>query len=187
MTDIIIKDVRLSFPRLWTAQEFKAGDGKPRYDASFLIPKGSETDKAIQAAMLAATTETHGKKAPALLAQWAANPNKCCYTDGDTKEYDGYEGMMALSTHRPAKQGDPLIIDRDKSPLLETDGRPYAGCYVNAKVSIYAQAGDNPGIRASFSVVQFVRDGDAFAGSGKPTAEEFEELAVTGGEFADLM
>ena len=94
---------------------------------------------------------------------------------------------MALSTHRPAKQGDPLIIDRDKSPLLETDGRPYAGCYVNAKVSIYAQAGDNPGIRASFSVVQFVRDGDAFAGSGKPTADEFEELAVTDDEFANLM
>jgi hypothetical protein len=34
------------------------------------------------------------------------------------------------------------------------------------------------GIRASFSAVQFSKDGDAFSGAGRPTEAGFDELAV---------
>lgn len=186
-TEIIIKDVRLSFPNLWVPQEYKAGDGKPRWDASFLVEPGSANDKAIRKAMLAAAKETFKDKAEAKLKSFEGNNLRCCYTEGDDKEYDGYEGMMVLASHRAArvkgqKAAPPKIIDRrgPDFPLTEDDGRPYAGCYVNAKVSFYAQGGENPGIRCSFSVIQFSKDGEAFSGN-IPSDDGFEDL----GDYED--
>lgn len=181
----MLKNVRLSFPTLWTPVEYEVGDDKPRWSASFLIEPGSENDKAIRAAIKAEAEETWKDKAKAKLADFAGNRQKMCYTDGapgGEAKYDGYDGMWALSTHRQqnsksGKQAPPLIINRDKSPLTEDSGKPYAGCYVNAKVSIYAQTGQNPGIRGSFSAVQFWADGDAFA-SGKPSADGFDSAEV---------
>jgi hypothetical protein len=162
-TDIMLKDVRLSFPRLWTPAEFKAGDNKPRWSATFLIVPGSANDKAIRAAIDAEMAETFKAKAKSTLAGWEGNGNKNCYLDGapgGEPRYDGYDGVWALTTHRQKNsksgvQQPPLVIDANKAPLAEDAGKPYAGCYVNAKVSIYAQTGENPGIRASFSAVQF--------------------------------
>jgi hypothetical protein len=179
--DIMLKDVRLSFPRLWTPAEYEPGDGKPRWSATFLIAPGSENDKAVRAAIQAEADDVYKSKAKAMLAQFAGNSQKFCYLDGapgGEPRYDGYEGHWALTTHRQKNskagtQPAPLIIGSDKAPLAEDSGKPYAGCYVNAKVSIYAQAGANAGIRASFSAVQFWRDGDAFSGS-KPSSDGFD-------------
>ena len=44
-----LSNVRLSFPQLFVAKEFKPGDGKPRFDATFLIVPGSANDKAMTA------------------------------------------------------------------------------------------------------------------------------------------
>jgi hypothetical protein len=188
-TDIMLKDVRLSFPRLWTPAEYEAGDGKPRWSATFLIVPGSANDKAIRAAIQAEAAESFKDKAKGLLAQFTGNSQKFCYLDGapdGEPKYDGYEGHWALTTHRQKNskagvQPAPLIIDANKAPLGEDAGKPYAGCYVNAKVSIYAQAGANSGIRASFSAVQFWRDGDAFSGS-TPNTDGFD---VAAGSDAD--
>lgn len=180
-TDIMLKDVRLSFPRLWTPAEYETGDGKPRWSATFLIVPGSANDKAIRAALQAEANEVFKAKANATLAQYAGNSQKFCYLDGEVNgepRYDGYAGLWALTTHRQQKtkvgtQPPPLIIDANKAPLGEDAGKPYAGCYVNAKVSIYAQGGTNAGLRASFSAVQFWRDGDAFSAS-TPSADGFD-------------
>lgn len=169
-----LKHVRLSFPDLWVPVEFKTGDGKPRFNATFLIEPGSENDKAIRAAITEAAKETFGAKWQALLKSLEGNSNKYAYLDGNTREYDGYEGMMYLACHAKAR---PYICDRNPETVLAADsGRPYAGCYVNAQVDIYAQKGENTGIRASFTGVQFAADGDAFS-AGKPaTANDFETL-----------
>lgn len=180
--DIMIKNVRLSFPDLFHAVEFKAGDGKPRWNATFLVEPGSENDKNIKRAIAAEAKEVWGAKAEQTLKSCEGQVNKYCYIDGDTKEYDGYAGHMYLAAHRAAKtkggapNSRPQIIDRDKSPLTAEDGKPYAGCYVNAKVSIYCQKGENAGVRASFSAVQFLRDGDAFS-AGAPSTDEFDDLS----------
>ncbi len=176
--EVKLKNVRLSFPNLWHAREFKTGDGKPRFDASFLCEPGSENDKAILAAIDAAGKAEHGEKWVSVKKGLWGQSNKCCYLDGNTKDYGGYEDQWALSCHAKAR---PLIIDRDKSPLSEEDGRPYAGCYVNAKVEIYVQKGENAGIRASFSGIQFVSEGEAFTGGKPASADDFDDL----GEGAD--
>ena len=177
--EVKLKNVRLSFPNLWHAKEFKTGDGKPRFDASFLCEPGSENDKAILAAIEAAGKVEHSEKWPTVKKGFLGQSNKCCYLDGDNTAYEGYEGMWVLACHSKAR---PLIIDRDKSPLSEEDGRPYAGCYVNAKVDIYAQKGENQGIRASFSGIQFVSEGEAFTGGKPASADDFDDL----GEGSDV-
>lgn len=171
--------VRLSFPDLFTPVEYEKGDGKPRYNATYLVKKGGANDKKIQAAIQAVAEEKFGKKAASLLAQFKGNPQKICYLDGDAKEYDGYAGMNYISAHRKAKDGPPFLCDQQKQELQEKHGKPYAGCYVNATVDIYAQDAPNAGIRAGVVGIQFWRDGDAFGGSSKGSADDFDDLCVS--------
>ena len=169
---IKLNNVRLSFPGLWKAEPFKPGDD-PKFKSTFLIEQGSALDKEVKAAILETAKAKWGAKAAAILKQIENNPNKYCYQDGNTKSYDGYEGMMALA----AKNGKrPLVIDRDRSPLTEADGRPYAGCYVNASVEFFAYENSGNGISASLLGVQFAKDGDAFGGGSIATEDDFDEL-----------
>ena len=186
---VVLKGVRLAFPDLWVAKEYEAGDGKFRYNATYLVEPGSDNDKAIQAAIGEVAKETYGAKASAMLESLRGNANKYCYLKGDLKEYDGFAGMLYLSTHRNQGQGAPKVVDKDpKVDLLASSGKPYAGCYVNATVDIYAQKGQYPGIRASMIAVQFAKDGDAFAGT-PASADDFEDLSdgADSDEFASMV
>lgn len=197
MASIQLKNVRLSFPDLFQAVQYQ-GAGNFRYNASFLIEPGSENDKKVQAAIKEAAAEKLGKKADAFIAANKGNSNKFCYASGDTKDYDGYQGMLVLASHRKQEAGRPLIIGPNHVPkdkqdparqytaprpdgtqflILEAiDGKPYAGCYVNASVDIYAQDGQNAGIRCGLKGVQFAKDGDAFSGSAVAKPDDFEAL-----------
>jgi len=177
--DLKLQGVRLSFPDVFKAVEYQTGDGKFRFNATLLVVPGSKEDKATRDAIKAEALAAYGKKADALLKSWENNANKFCYLDGNLKEYDGYEGMMYLACHTKTR---PLLLDENKNPLSEEDGKPYAGCYVNALVSIYAQKGENAGIRASFSGLQFARHGDAFSSGKAATPDDFD--VVDGGEDA---
>ena len=180
---IKLQNVRLSFPGLFKAEPFQAGD-EPKYKATFLIEKGSDNDKRVQAAIseAAALKWTPGK-APKILDSIRGNSNRFGYQDGNTKSYDGYEDMMALTAKSTTR---PLVIDRDKSPVTEADGIVYAGCYVNASVEVFGY--DKPGLGISFSLggVQFVKKGDAFGGGSSASEDDFDELA-DGADAEDLV
>ena len=62
---IKLNNVRLSFPGLWKAEPFKPGDD-PKFKATFLVPKDSELDKQVQAAILETAKAKWGAKAPAV-------------------------------------------------------------------------------------------------------------------------
>lgn len=173
---IKLSKVRLSFPDLFEATQYQ-GKGAYRYNATFLIVPGSANDKAIRDAISSEAAAKWKGKASVMLKSMENNSNKYCYLDGNLKEYDGYENMMYLSSHRRQQDGAPLVIDRDKSPLTAASGKPYGGCYVNATVEIWAQEGENSGMRCGLIGVQFAEDGDSFSGASRPSADEFEELA----------
>lgn len=175
--DIIIDNVQLSFPDLGDPVEYQQGDGKPRWNATFLVEPGSQADKDIRAAIKQVATEAWKDKAPQKINEYAGNPQKFCYLDGNKKAYDGYENKWYVSCHRPAvikgrPNPPPLLIDSDKTPLPLGTPRLYAGCFVKAKISIWTQDGANGGIRASFSVIQFRSKGQAFSQSA-PNADDF--------------
>lgn len=169
---IKIQNVRLSFPSLFKAEAYKPGD-QPKFKATFLIPKDSPQAAEVEKAMMETAKLKWGAKAEKVIAGIRSNPNKFCIQDGDTKEYDGYDGMIAVSAKATVR---PLVIDRGRSPLSEEDGKPYAGCYVNASIEFFAYENSGNGMSASLAGVQFSRDGDAFA-AGKPAdADDFDDL-----------
>ena len=180
---IALPNVRLSFPGLWKAEAFKPGD-EAKFKATFLIPKGSPLEAEVNAKILAvvkANYPTPGK-AEQIVKSIRGNPNKFCFQDGDTKSYDGYEGMMALSAKSTTR---PTVLDANKSPLTEADGRPYAGCYVNANIEFFVYDSQGVGISASLRGVQFKRDGDSFGGGSAATADEFADVSE-GADADDL-
>jgi len=64
------------------------------------------------------------------------------------------------------------------TPLVKEDGKPYAGCYVNANIELYAYSHPKggKGVSASLRAVQFLKDGESF-GAGPVNAEdEFEAV-----------
>jgi hypothetical protein len=72
-------------------------------------------------------------------------------------------------------------VDKDRSPLVSADGRPYSGCYVNAQVEVWAQDHKSFGkrINAQLLGVQFVEDGDSFqAGAPPANPEDFGDLSA---------
>lgn len=178
-----LTNVRLAFPSLFEAKAVN-GEGEPRFSASFLLDPADPQVKTLNAAIDAVAKEKWGAKTEAILKQLRAT-DKVALHDGDLKsQYDGFPGMLYVSA---ANKVRPLVIDADKSQLAPSDGRPYAGCYVNASIELWAQD-NNYGkrVNASLRGVQFFRDGDAFAGGGAASEDEFDSVAE-GAAAADLM
>jgi hypothetical protein len=169
-----LTNVRLSFPDLFEPRPFKPGD-TPKFKATFLIPKDSPQIKTVKDAILAVAKEKWPKDYQKIVNSIQGNANKFCFQDGDNKTYDGYEGMMALTAGNKTRPG---IFDRDRSPLAKDDGRPYAGCYVNGVIELFAYDNSGNGIAASLTGVQFHKDGEAFSGGRPASADEFDDLGV---------
>jgi hypothetical protein len=72
-----------------------------------------------------------------------------------------------------------LVIDVNKSPLTEEDGKPYAGCFVNASIELWVQD-NNYGkrINATLAGVQFYRDGEHFGGGSIADTDDFEDMTA---------
>lgn len=165
--EVMLKDVRLSFPHLFKPSASVEG-GQLKFRATALIdpttPQGKANIKAVEAAIEFTKKDVWGDKADKVRFK----EGRLCFTSGeenlnaDGDVYQGYEGMMAVSA---ANSKRPPIVDRDKSTLVEEDGKPYAGCYVNMLVRFYGikdQDKGGNGLFATLEAVQFKRDGEAF-------------------------
>lgn len=178
-----LKNVRLAFPALFVARAQNAGD-KPAFSAAFIFPPDHEAHKQINDAIEAVAQEKWGAKAEATLKSLRV-ADKVCIHNGDTKaQFAGYEGNLFLNARGYTRPG---VFDTDGSPLVEQDGKPYAGCYVHAVIDVYAQ--DNSygkRINASLSGVMFYKDGEAFSGGGSATADDFADL-ISDTDVADIV
>ena len=181
--EVILRNVRLSFPELWKAREFK---GTVNYSAKFFVEPGSANDKAINDTITAVAKAKFPEKWEMYLEEFRPDKKAYPYINGKRVEYSGAEGKWVLTAKRKETDGRPLVIDQRKTPLTPADGKPYSGCYVNVKVDIYAQDGENKGIRCSLVTVQFAGDGEAFSGSKPATDDGFDDISDTG-EADDLL
>lgn len=186
MSVLQLRNVRLAFPVLWTPKPF-AGEGDPAFSASFILPPTHPQVKEIRATIEKVAKEKWNDKAAAILKQLIAG-GKTCINDGDAKaQYAGYAGNLYVAT-RADQTKKPLIIDQNKSPLVAADGRPYAGCYVNASIEIWAQDnGFGKRINAQLRGVQFMGDGESFGGGSVASADEFDDLGDQGAETEDAL
>ena len=174
-----LKNVRIAFSQnLFKAGSKTAGD-KPKFSATFIIPGDSPQIAQIKKTIDEVAREKWQGKTEVIMKSLKAAGDKICLRDGDTKaQYEGFEGNMFITASNAAA---PLVIDKDRSPLTEASGKPYAGCYVNANIDIWAMD-NNYGKRvcATLKGVQFLRDGDAFVGSAPASEDDFEDLSDTG-------
>ena len=171
---IRLLNVRLAFPALFEAKTVN-GEGAPAYSAAFILGPDHPQVKDLEAAIEAVAKAKWGAKAEGILALMKKQ-DKTALHDGDLKmNYTGFAGNYYVSAR---SQTRPTVVDANKTPLIATDGKPYAGCYVNAVVELWAQ--DNSyGKRVydSLGGVKFVKDGESFGGgSGPADVDEFDDL-----------
>ena len=162
-----VQNVRISFPNIFNASAFAEGQTK-KYSATFIMDEDHPQMEMLKEAIEKTAVAKWDKKIPSSL--------KRPLRDGEEKDLDGFgEGTVFFNASNTKR---PVLKDKDLSALVEDDGKPYAGCYVNAIVKPWAQ--DNGfGKRINFSLegIQFVRDGDAFGGGGSTAdAEDFDAL-----------
>lgn len=159
---VFLKKVRLAFPALHQAKSFEGSSEK--FSASYIFPPDHPCVKELNIAIEAVAKEKWGAKADAILKSIRA-AGKTCMRDGDTKEYDGFPGNMFLSASSAKRV---KVVDSDgETPLVESDGKPYGGCFVNAYVEIWAM--DNQfgkRVCAGLGGVQFHSDGEPFGAGG---------------------
>lgn len=174
-------EARLAFPNLFTAREQTNDDGSKRYvyQATLLFAPGSPAHEALKNAQRHVAAEVWGTKADEMLKALAAK-DRVAVHDGAEKatKYDGFEGMLYVSANSYVR---PTVLDANKVPLVEKDGKPYAGCYVIAIVELYGQKDHPKGgnrINAQLQGVQFLRDGDSFGGGRAAGLDEFEDLST---------
>lgn len=163
MSKIKMQAVRLSFPSLFNTAKF-GGEDTGKYEATFVLDKveHAEVIAGIKAEIERLMKEELKGKVPS---------DKLCLKDGDEMGRPEFEGKYTIKASTKKR---PLVINRDKSPITESDNVIYAGCYVNAIVSLWAQ--DNKfgkRINAQLDGVQFCRDGEAF-GDGAVSVNEFD-------------
>ncbi len=172
---IALSNVRLAFPALFEAKTVN-GEGEPAFSASFILPANHPQIAQIKQAMDQIGKDKWGAKW-AQVKKEIETKDRTALHDGDTKaDYEGYAGNLYISARNKTRV---TVVDRDRTPLVQADGRPYAGCYVNASIELWAQD-NNYGkrINASLRGVQFLKDGEAFAGGGVASEDEFEDLDV---------
>jgi len=178
---VVLVDVRLSYPHLDQPDSYDDDPDRAKYSASFILDEDSphyeQNLTNIRKAMKAAA-----------IAKWGKIPAKLRKQDSALRRLDEddehHPGAYYVKASRKADFGPPAILDRVKDkdgkfkPLdIAKDGRPYAGCYVNASLRVYGfeMRGKGMFVLASLDAVQFRRDGEAFA-QDRNYDEDFEGL-----------
>jgi len=205
MTICILPNVRLAFFHGWRpSKPRQAANGDTiagKYGAQGIWEPGSAADQIARAAFMEAATAKWGPNAGNVVRALSKDKkalrvgDEMLNKDGSIRE--GYAGMFYIAAYN---QQPPAIaahkLFNGKPVLIGEDGfayqngvrvevpfevlKPYAGCYVNLKVDIYAMDSAPPqgkSINASLLGVQFVRKGDAFGSGGPGTADGFGDVA----------
>lgn len=188
---IWLTNVRLAFAKGVFKKEPPANDpkGKPKYGVSLILgPDHSDLKKLRDLQKKLVLDHDFKDKTPSKdVLSTLEKKDKLVVHDGDDKKkFEGFEGNFYVAASADTR---PTAVNRDRSPVTEEDGVLYSGCYVNAKVELWVQ--DNQWgqrVNATLLGVQFVKDGDSFAGGPPPAnPDDFPDLDAEDDGTDDLM
>lgn len=166
---IKLTNVRLSYPNLFAPKAMEEGK-EPKYSAVFLL------DKKEHAALIAQIEKNVQRVALDFFKKKVPLKHACLRDGNERSDKEGYgDEVMFINTSETRR---PVVVDRDLTPLTKDDSKPYAGCYVNATIRLFAydHKTGGKGVSAALRAVQFVKDGESF-GAGPVNAEdEFEPV-----------
>ena len=173
MAKAMVKNVRLSYVRLFEAQQVN-GQGEASYSVCLLIPKDSPEVPKIKAAIEAEFSALKARY-PKLNGKdpkvWT-NPLR----DGDA-EKDGaeYQGCYFINAKRKEKQGAPIVIDGRKQYITDPN-EVYSGSWGNVAVSFYPyEFTGKYGIGVGLNGVQKTRDDERLDGGTSIDDFDFED------------
>ena len=185
---ILLKDVRLSFPAIFSPAAI--GDGEPAYGCKLIVPPNHPQIKELREAIKTVAKEKWKDKADQVLTI-LGEEKRIAFIEGPYKNkktgevYAGYEGNFHVSA-RNAKTR-PTALAKDGSPTTEADGLIYNGCYVHASLEFWPQDNEyGRRVNCNLRGVMFSRDGEAFGGSTAASADEFADL-VDGNAAEDFV
>ena len=170
--NVLLTNCRLGYPKLWRAESIKNdNESKPRFGCQLYLPKANVKERKALEAEIERLTAAKFKGVKVKKADLFIK-------DGDDPEIsdENTAGCWIVSANRAESQGRPQVVDRGRNPLTPDDGKPYAGCYVNALISVFVPANWKK-ICASLEVVQFVKDGEPFGAPRVDVAEVMPDLA----------
>ena len=173
-----LHNVRLSYEHIFTPSAFDE-QSKPKYSATFIIPKDHPDLPVIKRAMFEAGQETF--PGDFVGSQWPKGFS-CSLKDADTavdangeilaEKKPAYKGCFIVEANSTSR---PVVVDRKKAAVTEADGIIYSGCYVNASLAAagYTFGKVKKGVKAYLNGVQFVKDGERF---GMDASADFDAL-----------
>lgn len=178
---ISLPRVRLSFARLIEPKAFEEGQD-PRFEATFLLDPSTKQHaaviKLIKTTAVEIGKEEWGSKWPEVKKKLIFNFGTA--DDDPDKNYDGWEGMFFVSTNKKAKDGRPLIVNKNGDPVQSGDEEfPYSGCYVNATITLWTnQWKKTSRVLCNLRAIKFAADGEPFSAAATPSADgsEFDEF-----------
>jgi len=176
--ELKIQNARIAFPKIWTLEKRSEDpNAKPSCGCTLIIEGGDAAQiKMINDAMVQVAKDKWKNDAGKIFTSLKEGAKLCFYNGARKAEYAGYDGNMALACNANVL---PLVVDRRRNKISESDGVIYPGCYVNAVVDIWAQDHPKHGKRINCAIkgIQFVKDGDSFGGGGAPAkTDDFAPL-----------
>ena len=168
---VIIPKSRLSYPKLFRAEAVPGeGEDKARFGCHILLPKSdTATKQRIDNEIRRIAKDNMANVMPKAkdISMW----------DGDGEKGDEFsKDCWVLSANRYPKQGRLQVVDKDKSPLAEDDGRPMAGDVCNFCVGVYNPKQWKGKVCFSLEIVQFVKKGTPIGG-GTPDVDVMPDMA----------
>lgn len=156
---IMLKNVRCSFPALFTKPIINGEEGKCGLTV-LLDPK----DPAHKASLKELQTEI-SRLIKADLKGTRLSADKLCLRDGNESTRAEYRGYWYVSANHKTK---PVVISNDGQTVVtaEEDCAIYTGCRVNAKLQLWAQNNKfGKRVNATPIAVQFFADDEPFDSS----------------------
>ncbi len=186
--EIKLKNIPIAFPALAEPQAF--GDGEPAYGARFPVVPGSDHEKLIEEAMLAAAKERWKEDGEKILKMLVESGKVCftrkTYLNKKGEPYEGFKDRFYLQT-RSAK-AQPTVLDRfgkTVSNKRDIEQLIHSGAETHVSVDIWAQ--DNQWgrrVNATLRGVMWAGEGERFGGAPPPASEdEFADLAEDAGDL----
>lgn len=170
---IRLENVRLSFPSLSQKSAMKGKDPEKdgSYKAAFLLHKktNAATIERIRAAIAVLVKDEFAGK--------AIDASGICLKEASNKDYDGYDADHLVLSATNSKQ-TPGVVDSQLNELVPGDSTyPYAGCFVNSTVRLYAQNGKSfkPDPTWGKKINATLRNVQVLLRGGKPYGEPFGE------------
>ena len=159
MSKIVLKNVRLSYPELFTPGTYE-GVSTGKYSATLMIPKTDEYKEVISKIGSAIKTLMADNGAVRLAS------DRICFRDGDQSGKEDYADHWTLRAStkkgRPPQLLKPSLDLND--PITEADGLLLPGCYVSASLRLWYQQRHTRRVNAELLAIAYVGPGEPLGG-----------------------